>query len=147
MKKEEEINESFSTFGRETPFTVPNNYFEQLPTHIQNICLSHQKPSNVYSLLEVIKSQLALASGFLAFVVIAIAGYYYLQPHEQNLVLSNDDYIEIVQKNITEFDEVLIMNEMKDPKKNQLPKHDLTEEMIRYLVQENIDYVTLMEQY
>jgi hypothetical protein len=147
MKELENNNESFSHVGNKIPFTVPSDYFEKLPMRIQNLCISQPKEGAIVPFFQIIRSQLALASGFVLLVIIAFAGYYYIQPQKHSVILSNDDYIEIVNKQIYDYDEGHLLNAVKNPINNLSPKDDLTDEMIQYLLQENIDYVTLMEQY
>ncbi len=147
MKELEKNKEVIGRFGRELPFKVPSEYFEELPMKIQSICLSKEKEKVHIPFLQLIKSQLALAMGFIILAALAFAGYYYIKPPSQNSVLTNDDYIEIVEKHISDFDEGHLLNAVKDSKDTHSPSNDLTDEMIRYLLKENVDYVTLMEQY
>jgi hypothetical protein len=147
MKKLENSKEVFENFERELPFKVPSGYFEDLPLRIQSICLSQEKERVHIPLLQLVKSQLALAMGFVILAALAFAGYYYIKPPSQNGVLTNDDYIEIVEKHISDFDEGHLLNAVKDTKEPHSPSNDLADEMIRYLLKENVDYVTLMEQY
>jgi hypothetical protein len=149
MKELDNINESFASAGMEAPFKVPTGYFDSLPSRIQERCVSTSVASNkqTISIWQVIKSQLTLASGFAAFAIIAFVAFYYLKPTEQTIVLSNDDYIEIIQKNIYEYDEYRLAKESNGLIHDDSLKNILKDEMIQYLLDENVDYVTLIEQY
>lgn len=138
-----------SKFGKELPYSVPQGYFDSLPERIQEKCASEHpiaKKQNV-TLWDTLKSQVSLAAGFAALAILAFAGYYVLQPTNNDaVILSNDDYIEIIQRNIYDYDEGSIVDEVKPLDTNDsLPRHD--EEMIQYLLDQNIDYTTLIEQY
>jgi hypothetical protein len=90
---------------------------------------------------------LALAAGFAALVVLGYAGYFYIQRPEvpaQNL--TNNDYIEIVSKRISDYDEAQLVDARGISTNIDTLKHNKSDLMIQYLLEENIDYVTLMEQ-
>ncbi len=138
-----------SKFRKELPYSVPQGYFDSLPERIQEKCASEHpiaKKQNV-TLWDTLKAQVSLAAGFAALAILAFAGYYVLQPTNNDaVILSNDDYIEIIQRNIYDYDEGSIVDEVKPLETNDsLPRHD--EEMIQYLLDQNIDYTTLIEQY
>ena len=104
MKEIDNINDSLASIGRELPFKVPDGYFENLPMRIQQQCTHPSTSQNRkdVSIYRVLKSQLSLAAGFALMAMVAFAGYYYLRPAEP-MNTAQDDYIEIVQKNIYEF--------------------------------------------
>lgn len=143
------MNEIFGSVGKEIPFKVPKDYFENLPTRIQEKCVSTHSVSNGQnaSVWQVVKSQFTLAFGFVAFALIAFAAFFYIQPKEQVNQLSNDDYINIVEKHIYDYDEARLANESEGLVNYDSVKNNLKDEMIQYLLDENVDYVTLMEQY
>lgn len=148
MKEFENSNETFFKVGKDIPYKVPEGYFDELPTRIQDLCLSKQEIKEpVFSFAQVLKTQLALASGFIVLVMLALAGYYYLQPTTPVEVLSHSDYIEIVRIDVSEFDEALINSAMSDSSPFDTIKQERLDEMIKYLLEENVDYVTLLEQY
>ncbi len=150
MKDLESNNESFYKAGKELPFKVPEGYFDELPTRIQDFCLAHapitsSEPER--SFFGVLKAQLALASGFVGLVLLAFAGYYYLQPKPPVDALTNGDFIEIVRVDVTDFDEAQLHSLQENHSPYDSLTNDRTDEMIQYLLEENVDYVTLMEQY
>jgi hypothetical protein len=149
MKELENINKLIGSAGKETPFKVPDGYFDQLPLRIQDQCVSENVEENtkIVPLWQVVRSQLALASGFAAIALIAFVGYYYLQPTDQGQVLSNDDYIEIVKRNIYDYDEGKLIKESGKFISYDSINNELKEDMIQYLLDQDIDYVTLMEQF
>ena len=150
MKDFESNNDTFFEVGKETPFTVPEGYFDELPTRIQDFCLAHAPATSgepERSFLGVLKAQLALASGFIALVFLAFAGYYYIQPKPPVDGLSNGDFIEIVRIDVSDFDEAQLNSLQESKSPYDTLANDSTDEMIQYLLEENVDYVTLMEQY
>jgi hypothetical protein len=150
MNQFEHINSPLAQNGRELPFQVPDGYFDKLPTLIQEKCISHSHANEpkVAPAWQVIKSQLALAVGFVAFALVAFTGYYFLQPSSEPGSLSNGEYIEIVKKQIYHYDEAIITSEASRTSISyDSVKNDYRDDMIQYLLDENIDYVTLIEQY
>lgn len=146
--KELENNEKFFMAGKELPFNVPDGYFDKLPTRIQHLCVSQPDSSPLTQpFFLVLRSQLALATGFVALVLLAFAGYFYLQPQVPVDILSNSDYIEIVRIDIAEYDEAILSSVSNEKSPCDSLKLDRTDEMIKYLLEENVDFVTLMEQY
>jgi len=142
MKEFENIDKLLKTAGRDLPYSVPENYFDTLPNRIQERCLeqygSAQK-SSFTSFWQLVRTQLSLAAGFVVMALIAFAGYYYLHPTQQEQETTGNDYIQIVQKDIYEFDQG------KNDKDSE--KDNLRDEMFKYLNEDNADYVTLMEKY
>lgn len=146
MKEFENINESFSFIGKELPFEVPVDYFERLPMRIQKQCVQPQTAKGLHvPFLTVLRSQLSLAAGFIGMAMLALAGYYFIRPSEP-LNTAKSDYIEIVQKNIYEG-EMGRKNEVNNKDSNDSLKNNLRDEMFKYLIEDNGDYVTLMEKY
>jgi hypothetical protein len=149
MKELENINKLLGSAGKETPFKVPEGYFDKLPLRIQEQCASDNaiEKTKIVPMWQVIRSQLALASGFAAMALIGFIGYYYLQPSDQGQVLSKDDYIEIVKRNIYDYDEGRLIKESGKFISYDSINNELKEDMIQYLLDQDIDYVTLMEQF
>ena len=147
MKEFENINESFPFIGKKLPFEVPHGYFEKLPMRIQEQCVKSQavKVTQHVPFIKVLRTQLSLAAGFVMMVMLALAGYYFMSPSEP-INTANNDYIEIVQKNIYEGD-MEQKNEANNQNINDSLKSNFRDEMFKYLIEDNGDYVTLMEKY
>lgn len=131
---------------KKLPFSVPDGYFDTLPSRIQDLCVSSQKQKPFALFLQTVRTQLALAAGFAAFVVLAYAGYFYIQLTPTPRELSKNDYIEVVSKRISDFDEGQLVEASGVNVKFDSIKPDKNDQIIQYLLEENIDYVTLMEQ-
>jgi hypothetical protein len=145
MSEMEFNNAKLNKIGRKLPYSVPENYFEQLPSRIQSLCQPQAeeelKPHWIYAF----KSQLAFAAGFTFFVFVAYLGYYLAQPTQKANRLSKTDYVEIVSKHISEFDELQLMDAIEGKKKQDTILQVYKDEMIQYLLDQNIDYTALRE--
>ena len=139
------IEKILSSAGRELPFDVPKDYFENLPQRIQNRCVEQEGmgASNVVniSFFRILKAQLSLAGGFVAMAIIAFTGFYFLKPTNIDNTPVNKEYIQIVQKSIYDYDQVDTTAENKSLKDNT------KDEMFKHIIDDNSDYVTLMEKY
>jgi len=135
--------------GFRTPFVTPSGYFDQLPGRVQEKCIT-KSPINEgkkTTTIQVLRSQLALASGFIGLAFLAFIVYYFMQPTSNTSTkLTNDDYIEIVKRNIYDYDEATLM-EGSNPNADAYYNDSVKDEMIQYLLDDDIDYTTLIEQY
>lgn len=149
MKELDNKNDFFESIGKEIPFDVPKDYFDKLPTRIQELCVgsSSVNTSQKVSIWQVVKTQFTLAFGFVGFALIAFAIFFYIKPQDQAKVLTNDDYIKVVEKHIYDYDEVRLTNESEGLVNYDSIRDEMKDEMIQYLLDENVDYVTLIEQY
>ena len=149
-KELENINENLLPGGNKNPFVTPAGYFDELPSRVQERCVQARPVSSTEDtpIAQVIKSQLAFAAGFIGLALLAFFGYYHLQPtSEVESILSQDDYIEIVKRQIFDYDEATLLKGTEGYLDYDTLKNELMEDMIKYLLDENIDYVTLMELY
>lgn len=141
-------NENFKfNTDKQLPFTVPQGYFDSLPSRIQDFCTQKQKDRPFVIFLQTVRTQLALAAGFAALAVLGYAAYYFIQvnPSPENELYSHD-YIEIVSKSISDYDEGQLVEASDACCKIDTVKQGKSDPVIQYLLEEKIDYVTLMEQ-
>lgn len=144
MQEIENIENFEQKYSRRLPYTVPEGYFDELPSRIQEYCLAHgnKQTEQRITIWQTLKTQLSLAAGFMALVFMALTGYYILQTtHSPTGVLSNDNYIEVIQYDFTFFEDECTNKSpwIKDTTQNN------KDEIIQYLLDQNIDYTTLIE--
>lgn len=125
--------------GKDNPFKVPNGYFESLPTRVQNYCNENRVKNPSVLRIAAIKTQLALASGFCLFVLIAFIGYYYSQQTNSISSLKRVDYIKVVEESGTEFDEIQLYEAFSNGHKKDSIKNSMNDELIEYLLYDNIN--------
>ncbi len=145
MKDTENIKGLRSDYGLDLPFTVPQGYFDSLPQRVQEYCVTHSRQQNkgTIPLWHIIKTQISLAGGFVALAVFAFSGYYFLQskPNAENMV-SNNHYFEIIQTDVCCFDNE---NHINQPELGDTVRTKQKDEVIHYILKQNIDYTTLVE--
>jgi len=139
------VNKKFK--NTKNPFTVPNNYFDNLPNNIQN---KLSKDSSEHSILQKIilyaKPQLTLGFMMIAFASITyitintVWNKFHLAKHQIN------EFANIDEVNESDFSEQHYLNILLEEKSVTNKTDENTEEYIKYLVDEDIDYSTLMNE-
>jgi len=131
--------------GKENPFKVPDGYFDSLPSRIQDFCIEHSTEVQPVKWTSVFRTQFALAAGFCFFVLLALAGYYFSQQTYNLNTFERVDYIKIVVESGTEFDEIQLYEAVSNGHKKDSIKNSMNDELIEYLLNDNIDNGTLIE--
>lgn len=132
--------------NNKNPFSVPDGYFDSFPSKMQERILSENEEHTWFiKLFRVIKPQVALGFMIISFAVIAITTI--------NLIMSNrtsiehDLYTRIIEVDASEFSEQHFLDVLLEDKKEvNNHKKDETDFYIHYLVDEDIDYGTLIDE-
>ncbi|MCB8963816.1 MAG: hypothetical protein H6536_02080 [Bacteroidales bacterium] len=148
MKEKDKIDVDGFEAGRELPFSVPNGYFDTLPMRVQDkISASTATQPKIKEVwMGAFRSQLAFAAGFAFMAVLAYFGYYLSRPLNQPDSKSNGtDYVEIVSRSISDFDDIDLYRAIED-KQKQDALDEATEEMYRrYYVRSN-NCITIIDE-
>lgn len=150
MSEKEKIEFNDFKAGKELPFSVPEGYFENLASRIQDRIqpsetefeLSPVKEGWVFSL----RSQLAFAAGFAFMAVLAYFGYYMASPltqkHKSRI---GTDYVEIVNRSITDFEDIDLYRAI-EKQRHQDSLDEVTKEMYRrYYIRSN-NCITIIDE-
>ncbi len=130
------------------PFSVPEGYFESFPSKTQERIISDQKEYTwIAKLIGYIKPQFALGFMIIAFGVIAYTTVNFILSKQVSDGIDSGFYTRIIEVDASEYSEqhfidILIENEKKIEKK----KKEETDLYINYLVDEDIDYGTLIDE-
>lgn len=141
-KKLDELN------GNNNPFSVPDGYFETFPTRIQERIISDQKRFTwAIKLFRLIKPQFALGFIIIAFTIIAITSVDFILSKNAGSVIDSDLYTRIIEVDASDFSEQhfidVLLDDEKEIKKQRNEESDF---YIHYLLNENIDYGTLIDE-
>ena len=130
------------------PFSVPEGYFENFPTKIQERIISENKESVwAIKLFRYIKPQFALGFIIIAFAVIAITTVDFILSNRTNTDIDSDLYTRIIEVDASEFSEQHFIDVLlEDEKKIDDHKQEESDFYIHYLIDENIDYGTLIDE-
>jgi len=126
---------------KESPFSVPKSYFEVLPQVIIDKKLNNKSIENIFDKL----SYRILAPTFAVLAIIAIV---YLIPNENSEIeLTGDQISEIIlNESLHEFDEDLIYSVYSETQIEEPVAEEPNEEIIDYLINNNIDINSIIEE-
>ncbi|MDX9853639.1 MAG: hypothetical protein RBS81_07665 [Tenuifilaceae bacterium] len=152
MSEIEKIGRSLENMEKRNPFSTPNGYFEELPTRVQEYCQPTTTTQSVSAgIINTLKAQFALVAGFCFLALMSYWGYYLVNPSLNGPEVTSSDYVNIISKHVAEFDEAQLVEAVGELEPvnvyDSIRKKDISDEMIEYLLEENVDYVSLMEQY
>lgn len=146
MDKLSNITPRFPKIRKKKPYRVPENYFEELPGRIQEAIHVQKETEPVKPFIfRVIRPRLAVAASIIVFAVIGYFGYKLIHSDNSAPELTSGEIAEYVEYYSSEIDEDLFIELLDE---NKLPKanfSDLSDEIITYLVDENIDYQSIIE--
>jgi len=134
--------------GNKNPFAVPDGYFEDLPSRIQErITSGKEEHIWVLRFFQFIKPQFALAFMVIAFAVITLTTIDLILSGRNDTVQNNNMYTRIIEVDASEFSEQHFLDVLlEDGKKEDIKKQEEMDFYIHYLVDEDIDYATLIDE-
>ncbi|MHC1702719.1 MAG: hypothetical protein AB9846_02315 [Tenuifilaceae bacterium] len=145
MSDLENIGPKLSKINKNNPFIVPEGYFDSLPTRVQDYCQKENVKDQPIKWYYAVRTQLALATGFCFLVFFAFTGYYFTRPISNFDYFDKVDYVKMVVESGTDFDERQLYEAACNGFKKDTIKNTYKEDLIEYLLYDNVDYVTLME--
>ncbi|PLX10652.1 MAG: hypothetical protein C0597_16450 [Marinilabiliales bacterium] len=130
------------------PFSVPKGYFDDFPSRMQDRIISEQKEYIwVIRLFRYVKPQFALAFMIITFAVIAYGTVNFILSNRTTNGIDNELYTRIMEVDPTEFSEQHFLEVLfEEERKVNDHKNDEMEFYIHYLVDEDIDYGTLIDE-
>ena len=149
INMETQSEQEFSGIKKENPFRVPDNYFDNLPEKIQvNIHAGKKTISMpVTRIIDYIKPHLALTAAILGFALIGYTGFRYLINRNSDSQIRNREIAEYMDFYSNDVDNTLIIELLEEQEQQSIETdEDLSEEIINYLLNENIDIYTIANQ-
>ena len=146
---EKQTEQELFGVNKNNPFRVPDNYFDNLPEKIQvNIHARENAVSKpITRIIDYIKPHLALAAAILGFALIGYTGFRYLINKNSDSQIRNREIAEYIDFYSNDVDNTLIMELLEEQKQQSIETdEDLSEEIINYLLNENIDIYTIANQ-
>jgi len=146
MDESSNISPRLTKIKRVNPYSVPENYFDELPGRIQEAIHVQKETEPAKSFIfRYIRPQLAVAASIIIFAILGYLGYKSIYSYNSSIELTSGEIAEYVEYYSSEIDEDMFIELLDD---NKLPKanfSDLSDEIITYLVDENIDYQSIIE--
>lgn len=145
MNDLETFGPKLTKVSKENPYKVPEGYFDSLPSRVQEFCKEHKARTQPVNPIVTFKTQLALAAGICFFVLLSVVGYHYSMQAGDFNFFHKTDYIKIVEESGTEFDELQLFEAASNAVKKDSVKKPMNDELMEYLLNDNIENGTLLE--
>lgn len=137
-------------FSNESGFIVPDGYFDHLAYKIQDACVQETKQPEKVGLIQVLKPQLAFISLIAVFAIMVYSVYTFVIPQDTikrglsaiELDISDFEYFDIEEEIIVDA----IINQIDTVQKEE-PSQEISDELLHYLIENNVDFTTLLEDY
>lgn len=130
------------------PFSVPNGYFDELPSRVQERICREKEQKWFLRTVKYIKPQLALGFMIVAFATISITAVDYILSNRNSSGINRDLFTKTIEVDASEFTEQHFIDVLLEDKKEIIEKKEIeTDHYINYLINEDIDYGTLMDEF
>lgn len=132
-----------SDIGKQQPFIVPDNYFKDLPERIMEQC---EKKEQKRSVLQIIKPAISLAAMFIGVALIAYLAIQVIDQPEGETPYQQEDIAEAEYYD-QYYNQDELMEDIHSGEPTQLKEDsEQTDQYIEYLLNEDIDYTTLINE-
>ena len=130
------------------PFSVPEGYFDDFPSRMQDRIISeHKEYKWILKLFRYVKPQFALGFMIIAFAVIAYGTVNFILSNRTTNGIDSELYTRIMEVDPTEFTEQHFLDVLlEEERKVNDHKNDEMDFYIHYLVDADIDYGTLIDE-
>lgn len=120
-------------------FTTPEGYFDNLASRIEEKTVA-VKAVKKLSFKSAMVNQLAIAAGFILFVVISYSALHFILGDRSDFRESDLSYATLIENEIHEFETDMIIEAINETaiEKTEQNEELNNEEIIRYLIQENV---------
>ncbi|MBN2213824.1 MAG: hypothetical protein JW723_06225 [Bacteroidales bacterium] len=138
MNHTDKIPPELSKIGKEKPFKVPEDYFENFSVRLSDRIHEKRSPEFTGRLIPVLKPFLAIAA--VAVIVLIAVRIFVNQPGKEDMGnLKGDDLAFSISDNIYYYSEEAIIDAVYPPVESSVSEEHLTdEEIIEYLINEDI---------
>lgn len=137
------MKRNINNINKELPFRTPDNYFKELPEQIIEKCKEEEQSDKIgKSLIYILKPALSLAAMFIGIAIIAFLAVNVIEQPEKKSYTPNDIAKANYDKQFSSEQEIIdAINAEKETS-----AEEETDEYIDYLLNEDIDYGTLINE-
>ena len=147
MKESKNISTMLSRSRKKNSFQTPENYFEEFPKRLMERLDSRSaQTGDPRSVWLYVKPRLAIAATILAFALIGYTSVKLITRERPASEFSGMEIAEYIEYYSSELDESMyyeVLDELYDEESNDPGLNDV---IIDYLVDQDIDYLTLIEE-
>lgn len=146
MKDLNKITPNLSKIKKENPFRVPDQYFEELPGAImERMKDAKYGQQRGYRLWTSFRPHLAIAATIIVFVIISYASVKLLFSDSTDQEFSSLEIAEYIEYYSSDLDEILFYEVLDDIQEQELNAADYEEVIINYLLDQDIDFQSIVE--
>ena len=145
------IAPNLSKIKKDKHFKIPEDYFDRFPARMSDKIHAEKDTGFYKKHVLILKPYLAIAALFIGMVIIGKITYDVLNTGSTNTELGSDEIAALIDDDIYHYSEEIILNViyMSDSKSEDAGinsnDEDLTNEIIDYLIDENIDVFDIIE--
>ncbi|MCK5822612.1 MAG: hypothetical protein KAG95_01315 [Bacteroidales bacterium] len=141
MEDLSKIAPNLSKIKKENNFNVPDNYFDDFPSIVQERISKKSSTFISKFLFLILKPQFIAA---FSIVVIFFVSYSIFNSHKETNILSSNDVAEYFEQNQTDYDENLLIDVIVNDPNIDISNNSDNDVIIDYLIDNDIDYSTLV---
>ena len=147
MKAKENIPEEIPGMSRKIPFSVPDNYFDQFPSRIQERL--SETPAVPISRTYPVRRVLAMAAMFIGLVTVGYFGLKMILNGQDSRMLSEDEVSTAIEYFGHEFDDEMLIAAIVETDIDLDPQDidNETDVIIEFLSDEEIDFNEILIDY
>ena len=147
MKEIEKTEPEFTKIVKKNSFRIPDNYFEEFPDKLFKRIESENKPVKVRHLVPVTyRSSLAIAATILAIAVIGYLTVLIVSTDKPGTQLAAPEIAEYIEYYASELDESDYYDLLDESYTDESIEDNYEDVVINYLVDQNIDFQTIVEE-
>ncbi len=145
------IGPNLSKIKKEKHFAVPKGYFERFPARMSDKIHAEQEMGFYKKHVLTLKPYFAIAAIFLGLVIVGKISYELLNPGSTGTDLESNEIVALIEDDIYYYSDEIILDviSMKEniSTNESMESHDedLTNDVIDYLIDENIDLYDIIE--
>ena len=141
MEDLSKIAPNLSKIKKENNFKVPDNYFDDFPSIVQEKVTTRSSSFVSRFLFFILKPQFIATFSIL---VIFFVTYSILNTHKETNILSSNDIAEYFEQNQSDYDEDLLIDVIVNDPNIDISNNTDNDVIIDYLIDNDIDYSTLV---
>ncbi len=146
MKALKNIAPNLSKIKKENVFRIPDGYFEEFPGKMmERINHQEERQQVVHPVRRLIRSPLTIAASIVVFAVLGYLSVRYLMSDGINQQLSSQEIAEYIEYYASDLDEGVYYEVLDEMAPEETEDQEYNEIMIDYLLDQGIDYQSIIE--
>ena len=147
MDELKNIAPNLSNMKKDSPFRVPEDYFDNFAARLENKIQQENKPQHRSKLYLLRKPYLAVAATFAGLIIMAVTVLRVVETKHTSNGLTNEEIMAYIQDDIYDYDEYTIIENLKPEKSINIKSELNDDEIIKYLVNDGVDVSTISDEF